>query len=528
IAVALHGTAAASVQPPAAASVGSGSDAGLPGMAAAVAVTGQGAASASSRTGDQGGHVGAAAAGPVAVDGAGSTASARSGSSGTSLAVALTVAGSAATSARSGDTGEATSSVSGPPATGVVSAGTALPGAGGTADANAATGDTGDALSWTRGATGAQSDAATGSTGDAAAAATTGRGGTDWTDGTVPGGDPLAVGGTGGGAVAEAATGSTGSSLSLVVSAGSAVASSSSGDTGSAQAIASGGAGGDVQVAVGGLPVATGDGGSARASGGSGSTGDAVSVLVTPALYGEARARSGSAGGAVMTAQGGDAGCAASGVRLDRACAATPPGSSGDSAGASSGTSDSSSENSSDKPSEKPVKPSVQPPVTPSPRPAPVVVRASSASSKDVVCTAMSTSRRCAGADTPLASGAVVPAVMSRSASATTAIQPVVLAAPRLPVAAAPLESVLAGTAPVRAAYTAADGTGQPSRGTDLLGVLVNAGSAVMVVALLITGAAGLRKRRRAGRASRTVRGAGPAGRRPHENRTRTARGPVR
>jgi hypothetical protein len=224
-----------------------------------------------------------------------------------------------------------------------------------------------------------------------------------------------------------------------------------------------------------------------------------------------------------MTAQGGDAGCAASGVPLDRACGATPAGF-GDAA--TPATSDAPSETTSDKPSETPAKPTVKPSVRPAPRPAPVVVHASSAPSKDVVCTATSTTRRCTGADTPLATG--VPVVMSRSASATAATQPLVLAAPRLPATATPLESVLAGGAPVRAAYTAADGTGQPSRSTDLLGVLVNAGSAVMVVALLVTGAAGLRKRRRAGRASRTVRGAGPAGRRPPEKRTRTARGPVR
>ncbi|MGZ4597553.1 MAG: hypothetical protein ACXV3V_11570, partial [Actinomycetes bacterium] len=112
-------TAAAGQAPAGGAAAGTAADSlspGMPGMATAISVAVSGAAVSSARTGDQGGRAPHGAvldtSGPLPST-LGSKAASRSGSSGDSMAVALTVRGAASTSSRSGDSGSALSAVGG-------------------------------------------------------------------------------------------------------------------------------------------------------------------------------------------------------------------------------------------------------------------------------------------------------------------------------------------------------------------------------------------------------------------------------
>ena len=159
---------------------------GTPGMATAISVAVSGAAVSSAWTGDQGARAPHGVpleelqGGPSLL---GSNAAARSGSSGDSMAIALTVRGASATSSRSGDTGSALSAVSGGASSSTAGSGPSTassggtPGVGGEGSATVQTGDSGAAGAWSTGVAGAAGSAASGDTGDATAVGDRRRGG---------------------------------------------------------------------------------------------------------------------------------------------------------------------------------------------------------------------------------------------------------------------------------------------------------------------------------------------------------------
>jgi len=301
--------------------------AGVPGMATSISVAVSGAAVSSARTGDAGVRVPRGAL--VEHGTASSTASPRSGSfamsgdSGTSIAVALTVRGASATSARSGDTGSAVSAVGPADAASPLTSGGARPGAGGVAQSIARSGGSGRSVALSNGGDGASGESRSGDTGDASAVAADGVAGRDWSAG--PGDSTRVVGGRGGDGAALAVTGHSGATLSLVISGGSAVASATSGPTGASTATSTGGKGGDTHATGSGSDVVTsGGGGSASSDGRSGDTGDSTSVLVTP-YDGTGASRSGRSGGVRSFATGGGAGCASSGIDPEAACRLVRP-----------------------------------------------------------------------------------------------------------------------------------------------------------------------------------------------------------
>lgn len=515
LAIAVTGDAGAqaTVLPPRLPTSGTASSgsAGAPGMATAVSVAVSGAAVSSARTGDAGVRVPRAAVladGHVAVGA--SSSSATSGSSGRSVAVALTVQGASATTARSGDTGAALSYVLPADGTAGGTSSSAVPGSGGTATSDATSGDSGDAWALVSARSGASGESASGDTGDAVASATEGASGTDWSEPGPGGSAGRVTGGAGGDARATSGSGSTGTSLALVISGGSAVATATSGPTGSSSASSTGGRGGDTHVVGDGTAVVrTGDGGDGTGDAQSGSTGDATAVLVTEYDV-TATARTGSSGTVDASARGGDAGCASSGIDPDRACK-PPPAPTGPAQqvvavphGALPLTAA--------QPGFAALAPADEPArsVAPNPRRAPargkpsarqdgpaqdggrVVVRSSD--SADVVCTAHAESRVCRSADTPPAGDAGTSSAGDAVSPAPTTTTP----AQRLLglVSDSPAGRLLAtGSVPAALAGSPLDHSAPVSAGEALVPLLLNA--AVPVLALLSLVAGFMNRRRK-------------------------------
>lgn len=203
-----------------------------------------------------------------------SSVSAAAGSTGTALAVALTVRGPATSSALSGDSGVVTVVLLGSGVSSQSTSSVSTP-----ADVHARSGATGDVLSIAMATLGATATARSGNSGAATATCT-----------YCADGSPARAGEA---ALAVTTSGRTGSIFSLAVAGGQAAVDARTGDSGS------------VTASFIGDSSARGMSGGAAVRGTSGSTGDIVTIVVDPTTWIALDVRTGDSGTVISTALGG-------------------------------------------------------------------------------------------------------------------------------------------------------------------------------------------------------------------------------